>query len=123
MIPSTHFDHRVQVWGSTDVRGSTFGDVSRAWSPVPGQYDVGMAIQVKRQTRSDQGPGERVVGEYHGYASADVDVVEGDVLEILSGPEASANPDEPRLLKADSVYRPRGRHTQIVLIDWQGALA
>lgn len=122
-IPARHFDHRVRIWGSTDLRGPTFGDVGRVWSIVPSQDDVGMAVQAKRETRSDQGPGERVVGEYAGFAHAGVDVIEGDVIELLSGPEASGDLNEPRLLKADSVYRPRGRHTQLVLIDWQGALA
>ena len=122
-IPARHFDHRVRIWGSSEIRGATFGDASRIWSPVPEQDDVGMAVQAKRETRADQGPGERVVGEYRGFAAASTDVVEGDVIEILSGPEASVDPNSPRLLKADSVYRPRGRHTQLVLIDWQGALA
>lgn len=122
-IPTHHFDHRVRIWGSKESRGSTFRDVTRIWSIVPGQDDVGMAIQAQRETRQESGPGERVVGQYAGFAAASIDAVEGDVIEILSGPEASADPEEPRLLKADSVYRPRGRHTQLVLVDWQGALA
>ena len=123
MISSRHFDHTVTIWGSQDVRGNTFGDVSRNWSQVSGMSEVRIAIQAKRETRQDSGPGERVVGEYHGYGSAALDVVEGDVIEVIEGPEACPNPSEVRLLKVDSAYKPRGRHTQLVLIQWDGSLA
>lgn len=122
MISPRHFDHTVTVWGSQDVRGSTFGDVSRLWSIVPNQEGVRIALQAKRETRQDSGPGERVVGEYVGFGSAAMDVIEGDVIEITAGTEASQNND-CRLLKVDSAYKPRGRHTQLVLIQWDGALA
>jgi hypothetical protein len=123
MISSRLFDHTVTVWGSQDVRGATFGDVERQWSPVPGMSDFRIAIQTRRETRQDAGPGERVVGEYNGYGPASMDVIEGDVVEITAGTEASPNPAEVRLLKVDSVYKPRGRHTQLVLIHWDGELA
>jgi hypothetical protein len=122
MIPTRLFDHTVTVWGSQDVRGATFGDVERSWSRVPGQDGVRIAIQARRETRQDAGPGERVVGEYAGFGPASMDVVEGDVIEITAGPEASPNPNECRLLKVDSAYKPRGRHTQLVLIQWDGEL-
>jgi hypothetical protein len=122
MIPARHFDHTVTVWGSQDKRGSTFGDISREWSQVPGQSDIRIAIQTRRETRQDAGPGERVVGEYAGYGPASMDVIEGDVIEVIDGPEAHPNPGEVRLLKVDSAYKPRGRHTQLVLIQWDGEL-
>lgn len=117
------FDHRVRVWGSQEIRGASFGDPSRKWSPVPGHEDVPMAVQVRRESRTDGGPGEHVAGEYKGFAGAGVDVVEGDVIEIVSGPEASTNPSEVVALKVDSVYRPRGHHTELVLIQWLGEFA
>jgi hypothetical protein len=122
-IPARHFDHTVTVWGSVDVRGATFGEVSRTWSIVPGQSDIRIAIQARRETRQDAGPGERVVGEYVGFGHASMDVIEGDVIEVISGPEAHPNPGEVRLLKVDSSYKPRLRHTQLVLIQWDGELA
>jgi hypothetical protein len=123
MIPSRHFDHVVTIWGSHELRGPTFGDASRLWNMVPGQDQIRIAIQTKRETRSDQGPGERVIGEYKAFGPASLDVIEGDVIEIHSGPEASVNAEHPRLLKVDSAYKPRSHHTELVLIDWQGALA
>jgi hypothetical protein len=122
-IPARHFDHTVTVWGSADVRGSTFGDVSREWSQVPGQSDIRIAIQTRRETRQDGGPGERVVGEYVGFGHASMDVIEGDVIEVISGPEAHHNEGDVRLLKVDSAYKPRGRHMQLVLIHWPGELS
>lgn len=122
MIPSRHFDHTIAIWGSQDVRGASFGDVTRNWSLVPSMDGVKIALQAKRETRQDAGPGERVVGEYHGYGSASLDVIEGDVVEIISGPEAAPEGADSRLLKVDSAYKPRGRHTQLVLIHWDGAL-
>lgn len=123
MIPSRHFDHVVTVWGSQEVRGATFGEPKRLWSMVPGQDGIRIAIQTRRETRQDAGPGERVVGEYAGFGPASMDVVEGDVIQVHSGPEASRNPEEPRLLKVDSAYPPRMHHMQLVLIQWDGALA
>lgn len=121
MISATHFDHVVTVWGSQETRGSTFREATRSWQKVPGEDRVGMAIQARRETRSDEGPGERVAGEYKGFASAAMNVTEGDVIEIHSGPEASAS-GPTRKLKADSVYRPRGHHTELTLVQWDGEL-
>lgn len=123
MIPARHLDHVVTIWGSQELRGPTFGDASRRWSMVPGMDQIRIAIQTRRESRNDIGPGERVAAEYRGYGPASLDVIEGDVVEVHSGPEASVNPEDPRLLKVDSAYKPRGRHAQLVLIDWQGALA
>lgn len=122
MIPARHFDHVVTIWGSQETRGPTFGDASRRWSMVPGMDQIRIAIQAKRETVQDAGPGDRTVGEYRGFGSAALDVIEGDVIEVHSGPEASVN-EEPRLLQVDSAYKPRGRHAQLVLIQWDGALA
>lgn len=116
MIPARHFDHTVTIWRATEAAGATFRDIGRSWAKVSGEDGVGMAVQAKRETRQDAGPGERVVGEYRGFAPAGMDVVEGDVVQVTAGPES------PRNLKADSVYRPRNRHTQLVLVEWQGAL-
>jgi hypothetical protein len=123
MIPSRHFDHVVTIWGSNELRGPTFGDASRRWSMVPGMDQIRIAIQARRETVQDAGPGERTVGEYAGFGPASLDVIEGDVIEVHSGPEASRNPEEPRLLKVDSAYPPKMRHMQLVLIQWDGALA
>lgn len=122
MIPSRHFDHTVRVWGSQVTRGPEFSEPERQWSPVPGQDNVPMAIQTKRESVNDAGPGERVAGEYVAYGHAAVDVLEGEVIEVLSGPEFDSNPNCVRTLKVDSAYRPRGRHLQLVLIEWMGVL-
>lgn len=123
MIGGVAYDHRVTVWGSQDVRGATFGDVEREWSRVPGMSDVRMKITPTRETRSDEGPGERVVGEYEAFAASRANIVEGDVLEVLEGPEASRNPDRVRKLRVDAAY-PNGMHqTELVLTHWDGALS
>lgn len=122
MIGGGAFDHTVTVWGSQDIRGPTFGDVERRWSMVPGQQRLRIGIQPRRETRLDAGPGERVVGEYRGYGPAGMDVTEGDVIEVLEGPEASPNPGACRLLKVDSSSKPLGRLTQLVMIQWVGEL-
>jgi hypothetical protein len=122
MISARLFDHTVTVYGSQDIRGATFGDVARAWSPVPGSVDVRIAIQTRREERKDSGPGERVDGEHQGFGHASLDIVEGDVVMVTAGSEASGDPDKPKLLKVQSAYRPRGHHTQLVLTDWSGVL-
>jgi len=122
MIPARHFDHVVTVWGSQETRGATFGDVTRRWSQVPGQDGIRIAIQTRRETRQDAGPGERVVGEYKGFGHAALDILEGEVVEVTAGPMVSPNEEGPRLLKVDSVYKPLGRHTELTLIHWDGEL-
>lgn len=122
MIPARHFDHVVTVWGSQETRGATFGDVERQWSRVPNQDHVGMAIQAITEGQRDMGPGEHDEGEYRAFAHASMDVIEGDVVEIHSGPEASVNTDAPRLLRVKSSYKPRLRHTQLRLVAWMGEL-
>lgn len=122
MIPARHFDHTVTVWGSQETRGATFGDVTRQWSQVPGQDGIRIALQTRRETRLDVGPGERAVGEWRGFGHVAMDVVEGDVVEVTAGPELTVPSDEPFLLKVESAYRPRGRHLQLVLSDWSGEL-
>jgi hypothetical protein len=122
MIPSRHFDHTVTVWGSHEHRGPTFGDVTRRFSQVPGQDGVRIALQTRKETRLDSGPGERVAGEWRGFGHAAMNVVEGDVIEVTAGPELTVPSDEPLYLKVESAYRPKGRHLQLVLSDYSGEL-
>lgn len=117
------FDHTVTVWGSQQLRGATFGDATRQFSKVPGQDDVRIALQVRRETRQDAGPGERTVGEYNGYGPAAMDVIEGDLIEIIAGTEADPDPNQTRLLKVESCYKPRGHHTQLVMRHYDGRLS
>lgn len=122
MIPARHFDHVVTIWGAQDVRGVDYGDVQRQWSRVPLMESVRVTIQARSERVRAAGPGELVEGEYKAYGSASLNVVEGDVVEIVSGPEASGNPLVPRLLKVASAYKPKNRHTQLVLTDFAGTL-
>ena len=120
MIGASLFDHTVAVWGSQEVRGATFGEVGRTWSIVPGEAARQVSIQARRETRQDTGPGERVVGEYVGYGPVAMDVKEGDVIQVTAAPDAGL---VGQLLRVDSAYKPRGHHTQLVLIHWDGALS
>lgn len=123
MISADFFDHTVAIWGYREGQGSTFREAERGWFVVAGQDDVAMAIQTRRETLANEGMGERVVGEYRGYGPASLDVCEGDVIEVHTGPMAPPDGADPVLLKVDGVYRPSGRHTELTLIQWDGELA
>lgn len=117
MISATHFDHRAAIWRFFESTSATLRVKERSWAQVPQSDRVPMAVQVRRETWGEVRGGEKVGGEYQAFAHASVDVMEGDVIDVHEGPEA------PVKLEVDSVYRPLNRHTQLVLIPWDGSLA
>lgn len=117
MIPSTHFDHRASVWRFQERESATLRVKERQWGPVAGSDDVPVALQAQRQTWEDRPGGQKVGGEWKAFAHADMDVLEGDVLEVYEGPLAPMN------LEVDSAYPPRSHHMELVLIPWDGSLA
>jgi hypothetical protein len=117
MIPAVLEDHTVTVYRKNQTRGPKFREAKPGWAAVAGTAGTAVGIQVRRERREDGGPGEAVAGEYKGFSNdPDLDVQEGDVLDVTAGPES------PATLKVEEAYRPRNHHTELVLSRWQGSL-
>jgi hypothetical protein len=98
-------NHQVTVYRKTETTG-LIGSVDRSWSVNASA--VKAAVQVKAEMRADpSGAGEQVVGTYRVYAASSADIVEGDILKVTAGPGSFG------YLLAQSVYKPRGHHTEI----------
>lgn len=117
MISALHFDHRAAVYRSTESESASLRVVERSWATVDGNDDVPIALQARRQTWENRQGGEKVGGEWMAYAEPGMDVAEGDVLQVTSGPQA------PLTLKVDSAYPPRAHHMELVLIPFDGSLS
>lgn len=75
-----------------------------------------MALDTSPFRSGDEGAGQFVEGSAEGFMRATADVQEGDVLEVISGPEA------PRTLRVISASRPRGHHCELVMEMYRGKL-
>ena len=91
MIPAPLLDHRATVWRYLEKRGSSLLETTRQWGRVSTAQRMGLLLEANREARDDTGGGERTTGEYSGTCNAHVDVCEGDVLEVYSGPNAPIN--------------------------------
>lgn len=112
------YDHTATCHRATESKGADFREVTRTWAAVAAATDFELALQVNREAREDAGPGERVRGEYNGYCEdAEIDVQEGDVLDVTAGP------DSPATLYVEQVYRPANDHAEFVLSSWDGSLS
>lgn len=117
MLATPLLDHEATVWRRNETKGPKFREVQPGWAIVSGTADTAFGIQVRSERREDPGGGEAVMGDYAGYASdPELDVQEGDVLQLTSGPESPAN------LEVQRVYRPRKHHTELTLTAWHGSL-
>ncbi len=115
MIPARHFDHVATVWRFQEVRTSALRSAERVWSPVAEDRPIG--LQRRRGAWESRQGGEASGGEWKGYASASLEVCDGDVLEITGGRMA------PLTLEVDEAYPPRSHHTELVLVPWDGELS
>ncbi len=118
MIPAPLLDHHATVWRPSEKRGTSgLRDTIRSWTKVEGSKRVGLILKVNHERRADTGGGERTDGEYDGICNAEVDVSEGDVLEVYSGRMSPVN------LKVDQHDAAGGMSAELVLIPFTGKLA
>lgn len=116
MIGGLVLDHAATVWRFTESQSTTLRVKERDWVRVPNHDGVRVSLQSRRETWDDPGGGQKSVGEWAAYAPPGLDILEGDVLEVYEGPNA------PVRLEVDSVRCPRGHHTELVLVSWEGKL-
>ncbi len=118
MIPAPLFQHHASVWRYSEKRGTTgLRETIRSWKKVEGSKRVGLILKVNHERRADTGGGERTEGEYDGVCNPDVDVHEGDVLEVYSGRMSPLN------LEVDEHDSAGGFSAAMVLIPFTGKLA
>lgn len=116
MKPGAHlFDHTVQFWRPTEGKDETTRRVERTMATLGDPVDA--AVQSDRRSLQTLGPGETEVGRWKVYLTGGPEVREGDICEVVSGPEAQ------RELKVEEAYEPRGRFRQIRCSNWEGKVA
>lgn len=109
------FDHVVIVWRPTADANNRLGVEQRAYSPA--YQGVGCAVNRNESRMADTGPGMDPVGQRRMYFRPDADVRARDVIQIVEGP------DSPGTWEVDQPpTRPRGHHTQVDGIAWNGIL-
>jgi len=116
MIPASVLDHSAKVFRYTESRGSTMRETRRSWKPVLGMDDYRLKLSPLNERLADTGAGERAAGEWKAIAGVG-DVEEGDVLDVVTGPEA------PVYLEVLSKRSPGGRHLELELAPWTGSLS
>lgn len=111
------FDTRIRVWRPTEVLGS-LGDQRWTYTPVGPVSALPNAV-VNRPVAplGDTGPGIGAIGRRRLYMEASEDVLERDVLEFVSGPDA------PATYEVDNPpTRPERDHLQLDCRVWLGQL-
>lgn len=114
---SRFMDHAADVYAGVETKG-TAGSVRTTFGPTKKAAALDCNVQVDRERMAELGPGEVVEALYSVYFDdPDADVEEGDVLNILTGPEA------PLTVRVGLCYRPRGKHLEAQAENWQGVIA
>jgi hypothetical protein len=108
------FDHQVRIWRPTASIANRIGAEERTYQPVG---VAGAVVNRNVSPMSDQGVGMVPTGRRRLYMRPDADVLERDVVQVIDGPDAgeSWEVDQPP-------SRPRGHHTQVDAIAWNGQL-
>lgn len=104
-------DHTVTVYRKSQTVG-TLRSVKRTYLPVA--VGAPMAVQTFSERFRDARGGQLTQGDYLGFAEVDLDVQEGDILAVTGGADGW---DNIGWLKVDGVSRPRGHHTEVVLVS------
>lgn len=110
------FDHVATIHRFTDAKVGSFREKRRSWSPVAGMSDRKVAVNLSGGGLEERGPGELPAVDGMAYGPAGLDVRTGDVLEVTSGPNA------PLTMEVKRAYKPRGHHTEMELMVWEGSL-
>jgi hypothetical protein len=107
------FDSTIRIWRA-DVSKDRIGVEEREYTPVA---VVGAAVNRSRAPQVDIGAGEASVGAVRWYGLSTIDVRPRDVCEVIDGPDAGR-----RWEVNEPPVRPRGHHTQVDCIEWNGIL-
>lgn len=110
------FDHVVRIWRPAASSENRLGVETRIYSVA--NPSAGCALNRNVSPEQDQGPGMDQTGRRRFYMRPDLDIRARDVVEIVSGPDA----DGQRWEVDQAPTRPRGHHTQVDAIAWNGVL-
>ena len=110
-------DHVVRAWRPTTARGPLREEVRTLVPVLAVPEEPNAAVNRPRAPFGETGPGIAPVGERVIYMEADADVMELDVLELVSGPDAPGTFEVN-----DIVTAPRGHHLELRCRVWHGTL-
>lgn len=98
-------NHVVTRYRKTETFGALRA-TEETWTSLAG---LPAAIQVLDEIRTEEAGGTMTGGHYRGFMLAGADVQESDIITVTAGPGSFG------YLKVQSVYAPRGHHTQLRL--------
>lgn len=110
------FDHTVRIWRPTAAPTARLGVERRTYAILVAS--AGCALNRNVSPEQDQGAGMDQTGRRRFYMRPDSPIQARDVIEILTGPDA----DGQRWEVDQNPTRPRGHHTQVDSIAWNGIL-
>lgn len=108
------FDSRAEVWRPDETVGvarEVVIELEQVDDPTRGSN---CTFEVPKMQLVDIGPGETTRGRVLLYMHRRLDVVERDVLRVISGPQA------PSRWRVASVARPRDHHVEAMVEPWVG---
>jgi len=116
-MPRPTIDHlldtTIQIWRPS-ITDDSVGIEERDYAPV---FTVDAVFNRATQQEANIGAGLAPVGSMRWYGRPDIDVRPRDICEIVDGPEAGKTFE----INAPPV-RPKGHHTQVDCIEWNGVL-
>lgn len=117
-MPRPTIDHlldtTIQIWRPT-VLSDSIGVEERQYVALPDTIDA--VLNRAAMQEANIGAGLAPVGNLRWYGRPDIDVRKRDVVLIIDGPEAGKTFE----VNAPPV-RPKGHHTQVDCIEWNGIL-
>lgn len=107
------FDSRIRIWRTISGRDAVAAE-TRTYVPVT-IYDAAINRSKTKTMPSDAGMQE--IGTLRWYGLPGIDVRPRDICEVIAGPDAGHTWE----VDAEPVH-PRGHHTQVDCIQWNGTL-
>lgn len=107
------FDSTIRIWRPTVTRGQA-GIDNQQYTPL---LIVGAAINRSRTPQAPQDGGLARSGIIRWYGLPTIDVRERDVVEVVTGPDAGRTWEVN-----EQPTRPRGHHTEVDCVEWNGIL-
>lgn len=107
------FDSQIRIWRPTTSRSGP-GIEQRSYAPVA---TVGAVINRSRTPTAPQDGGLAPTGIIRWYGLPTIDVRPRDICEVVAGPDLGKKWECNEL-----PTRPRGHHTQVDCVEFQGLL-
>ncbi len=114
---STWFDSEIRIWRPTPETDS-LGVEAESYTLMD---TVGARLNRSTTTTKASGGGLSDVGTLRWYGLPTIDVLRGDVCEVISGPDKGEGTGRTWEVDEEPV-RPANHHCQVDCVEWHGVL-